>query len=663
MSIGNFKKIQIQRLVSWILMLFFTVSLNISLAQSLYVSNGETVFVANGTTMFTGMGSVTIASGGIISIEGTLNAQGNITNSGSLLASAGTVYLDGGSVSSNTTQLVNAGGGTIRYLTIAEGKQVQLTGTLNIPGGTNFGKVLVNTGGKLDANGYLVLKSEATGSAIVSEGLVISGANYLNNNVIVERYVPARRAYRIISPPATTSSSIYANWQESGSSNAGFGTHITGGSGNGFDATQTNNPSIFSFNNGTSASTDGTWSALPNTNSTVLTAGTPLRVMVRGDRTISLSSNAPTPTTTILRTTGVVGQGDITFSSANGKLSNTANAFSLVGNPYPAPVDLKTILTTAATNTNVSSTYFYVWDPQINTRGAYVTVTTSTGSNAVGSSQNNILQPGQAVFVKTSSNSSASLTFTESAKADASNNGNGFRTLPPQSILNLRLYHRDSFAKKAPACDAVELLFDPSFSNALGNDDAIKPINQDENLSVYRDGKFCSVEQRDIPVISEVIDLRISQLRASAYTFRAFFTGDLQKPTFLLDRYTNDYHPLKSEGETLIDFSVNASDPASTANQRFALVFQNTTSSVGNIFHKNALIVHPNPVDSRWIELSSPYSIRAIALLDLKGKIIAEFNPNESSIYTLPEHLTPGTYLIKTNTEIGEITQPLLVIK
>ena len=663
MRILIFGSCNVSKMKFWTVILIFNCFYHWAFSQSLYISSGETVFVSSGTTLFAGNDGITVNSGGTITINGTLNTTGNISNSGTFSAAFGTLYLDGGSVSSNTSQTVNVGGGMVRFLTIAEGKQVQLTGTLNIPGGTNFGKVLVNTGGKLDANGYLVLKSDANGSAIISEGLVISGVNYLNNNVIVERFIPARRAYRIISPSANTSSSIYANWQESGSSNGGFGTHITGGSGNGFDVTQTNNPSIFLFNNGNSSSTDGTWSALSNTNSTVLTAGTPLRVMVRGDRTINLSNNAPTPTTTVLRTTGVVGQGDITFSSANGKLSNAANAFSLLGNPYPAPVDFKAILTSGATNTNVSSTYFYVWDPQINTRGAYVTVTTSTGNNAVGSNQNHILQPGQSAFVKTASNGSASLTFTESAKADANNNGNGFLTLPPQSILNLRLYHKDSIAKQAPACDALELLFDPSFTNTLNDGDAIKPINQDENLSVYREGKFCSVEQREIPEISEVIDLRISQFRSTSYTFRALFTGDLQLNSFLLDRYTNEYHPLKSEGETRIDFSVNSSDPASIANQRFALVFQNTASAVNHVFYKNALTVYPNPVNTRQIEIFCPYPIKAISLLDLTGKKIAELNPNEKPIYLLPDNLTAGTYWIKSNTKMGELTQPLVVIK
>jgi hypothetical protein len=86
-----------------------------------------------------------------------------------------------------------------------------------------------------------------------------------------------------------------------------YGTHITGNAGdaNGFDATQTNNPSTFTFNNQTQA-----WIALPNT-ANPLRAGNAYRIMVRGSRSADLNSNNADPTSTTLRSTGTLVTGTV----------------------------------------------------------------------------------------------------------------------------------------------------------------------------------------------------------------------------------------------------------------------------------------------------------------------------------------------------------------
>ena len=170
-----------------------------------------------------------------------------------------------------------------RTLTIAAGNKLTVSGNL------------IN-------NGTILFKSNATATAMFD---VFNGTQSGSGVVTTERYIPAKRAFRFLSPSVTTSTSIKLNWQENAGTTAGLGTHITGtgGATNGFDATSTDNPSMYTF-------TGGAWAAVANTNVNVLTAGTPYRLMVRGDRFTDLTTNTPTATVTTLRATGTLHTGN-----------------------------------------------------------------------------------------------------------------------------------------------------------------------------------------------------------------------------------------------------------------------------------------------------------------------------------------------------------------
>jgi hypothetical protein len=227
---------------------------------------------------------------------------------------------------------------------------------VTLQGATNVFGSLTLTDGIFTTGGHLTLKSNSSGTAIVNP---LGSTASISGNVTTEQYIPAKRAYRLISPTVTTSTSIYQNWQENGGSTGGLGTHITGSTtgANGFDQTLTGNASLYTFNNSTQ-----TWSAISNTNSNTLSAGTPYRLMMRGDRTVSLATNTPTPTNTVIRATGTLFTGSKVVSDFNSTNGNT----NFVGNPYQAPVDMGTVLNNS---TNLSKTTLYIWDPRLSTRG------------------------------------------------------------------------------------------------------------------------------------------------------------------------------------------------------------------------------------------------------------------------------------------------------
>ncbi len=532
-------------------------------------SSGSTTFSTGGTVTF--LGPLTIGTGKTLTISGstTLTLSNAVNHTGTLTGSASSILVLNGSDAQTL-----AGTSNLASLTINNAGGVTLTGN------TSITETLLLTSGILTTGGKLTIKSTSSATGII--GQVTSGS--VSGNVIIERYIPAKRAYRLLSSPVTTTTSIYQNWQENGSTSSSYGTHITGSTSgaNGFDATQTGNASLFTHDNSTQ-----TWSAISNTNTNTLTAGNPLRLMVRGDRTVDITINAPTPTVTTLRATGTIVTGNKVVSNLN----TTANGFSFVGNPYQAPVNMQTVLSNA---TNLNTSYYYVWDPNISTRGAYVTVDVVNNTNALSSAANRFLQPGQACFVKTAAAGSASLTFTEASKASTLTNT--FGTENSTSQLNIRLFQKDSLTNGAPLADGLLIKFDPSFSNEVDQLDAIKPTNQDENMGVNHEGQLLSIESRKTPTETDTVKMNFTQYRSSNYSMRFEYSAEFGVETFLLDHYLGTKTAIPATGVFYHEFTVNTSDANSIAKDRFSLIFKNVNSSNETISQTSlAAKIAPNP--------------------------------------------------------------------
>src|SRR5690606_3526410 len=86
------------------------------------------------------------------------------------------------------------------------------------------------TTGMLTTNDSLILESTATGTARIAQG----SNNYISGAVVVQRYIPAQRGYRLFAHPFSTGinlSQLTENMDISGN----------GGASNGFTPTPTNN--------------------------------------------------------------------------------------------------------------------------------------------------------------------------------------------------------------------------------------------------------------------------------------------------------------------------------------------------------------------------------------------------------------------------------------
>ncbi len=479
----------------------------------------------------------------------------------------------------------------------------------------------------------LRIKSTSTGTAIVKT--VNSGAS-ATGTIGVERYVPARRAFRLISSPVNSIYTIFQNLQENKIA-SNFGTHITGSTSTntGFDATLTSNPSMFTYSN-----TSQTWSAITNTLDNTLSSGVPYRLMIRGDRTISLATNTPTPTNTTLRAQGTLVTGSISVTNLN----QTTDGFSLVGNPYMAPVNMQTIL---SNSTNLNQTYYYIWDPTMSTRGAYVTVDVTNNTSTTGSNANRFLQPWQACFVKTSSNGSASLTFTEASKGTSLTST--WRMTPPLSTLNIQLWQTDTFnILNTKPLDGVIVRFDPSFNTAYDAFDATKPTNLDENFALINNGNKVSIDSRNLPALTDTIPFEFIQIRDKNYTLEFEFTEALGQNVYLLDKKLGLDYPLESTGKTTYNFVVD--NPLNQIEKdRFALIFQSAASSTNkltrNLFSIKAT---DNSQSNALLDFGGSFNGSAkVMVINSIGQVMFEKTSNTNTMQLDLDGQAPGVYYIK----------------
>ncbi|WP_019388798.1 MopE-related protein, partial [Algibacter luteus] len=449
--------------------------------------------------------------------------------------------------------------------------------------------VLTNHG-TVTNNGMTTFESDATGSAYIG-----SGTGTFIGDYTVERYIPAKRAYRQLASPVATSTPISENWQQN--------THITGSNSgaNGFDTTSSGNPSMYVFDNDAY-----NYVQMANTNATNLMPDTMYHILIRGDRNTDLTNNNATPSVTTLSATGELtaeNEGSSTVA-----ISVPEQRFIAVGNPFQSQVDMNAVLTTNATNIN--PTYYWVWDPTLGYRGAYTTIIASTGMAVPSDSDaNQFLQAGQAGWVYTQDAGESSLSFTQASKANSEPETNVFKTSDKanESVgqISLSLYESSALANNESAVDGVLILFDTEGNNAIDGLDAPKITNLDENFATNNNGTLLSIENRAAPQSGEEIQLEINTYRNTNYTIVATGVALQGETAYLFDAYTTAMTEIPQSGSINYTYTVDSGIPESIAGNRFKIVYAATSLSV-NTFNMEQILLYPNPTSIGKFYLNIP---------------------------------------------------------
>ena len=513
------------------------------------------VATVNNITISTGA-SITVATGGNFEI------YGSIANSGTFTATDGTISMRG-----STQQVIPANSfttNTIKNLTINNTSGVLLEGPLNLTG------TFTPIAGTLTTFGHLTLKSDPAGTARVAEG----SGTYILGNVNVERYVPAKRSWRLMTAPLTNSNTIFQSWQNGGVYAPGKGMLVTApGGGTGIDSAGNSSLKIFNV-------TSQALQVVSNTKVPISARNngsadnTGYFVFVRGDREKNnIDHNGIKKNTTTLTSTGYLQTGTQVFSG----LSPVAGCFSLVGNPYASPIDLNLIL--ANTGTINIKRKCYVWDPSLNSVGGYVAlddvVTPGTFlPTPAASSQGNYIQSGQAFFVATNLAGTATVEIKEGNKA-ASNNTLIFGKPAGKTstfISNLFLMSSNGSVELA---DGVRADFNEGFSAGIDDEDNIKFGNTNETFGFTRSNVFLATERRPAITSKDTLFFKLTKTEKRNYQFQFTITGfeDAGISAILEDSYSKLATPLNLSGSTKINFLIN-NDLASQSANRFRVVFK-----------------------------------------------------------------------------------------
>ncbi|WP_197275402.1 T9SS type A sorting domain-containing protein [Nonlabens sp. YIK11] len=451
---------------------------------------------------------------------------------------------------------------------------------------------VMNLNGSLTNNGTTRFASSASGTA----QLLNSATATVNGDITVERFIPAannnRRAFRFVTSAVNTSGSIFANWQDNGNSVPGVGTHITGSEtgANGFDATPSGNPSMFSFDNtDVSANQQVAWQPIDNTDVNTLSAGTPYRLFIRGDRNYNLTATpAPAPNSNVvLRATGTPDLDGATFSNLN----EVGGNFSLVGNPFQAVVDFRNL-----TKSNLNTNFIYVWNANKATQGGYETI--STGTTDPTETPFLYVQPGQSFFVATAGDGAASIGFELDDRSPSNSN---LVTFSNEDVASMKLTLYSMVDGNTVRLDDLKIVFDGD--NEININDSNKIFNPEENLSLLKGSSYLAYESRALPDNDEEMQLNLLNYKRNDYSMSIRVDNLASEATaILVDRFLNTEQTL-SEGLNNIDFQINNQDMSADAD-RFYIKFTKDTASL--IDSQNLVLkVYPNPTNGDQLNITT----------------------------------------------------------
>lgn len=516
-------------------------------------------------------------------------------------------------------------------------------------------KKVLSLAGDINSSGALVFLSDANGNGELDQ---VAETSTISGNVTVHRYMGDRRSYRMVSAAVTSETSIHHNWQEAAISNIdnpnpGFGTHITGSTldqYNGFDGTDTGNPSIFKVNEQIQQ-----FEAVNNTDVNLLNAGDAFLLFVRGDREIDLQDNTAHSATT-LRSTGTLFTGNQVQAFA----TQNPGDFVMFGNPYQSAVDVTKVF---AHSTNLNSGFYYVYDPYLGDFGGYVTVELADGTNTAGSSANIYLQPGQAAQVATAAAGPSIIEFRESDKAPGNFTNTSRNILTHQHMLLGQLYTTSNIEHGGPLHDSFSIVFNDDFDNGLTLADALKPMNFYENLGINHNGTYLSLEKRAMPEAGDVYSLLSTGYTTSNYTLKFTLTGLEDFEILLVDAFTGSRIPL-GVGDTIYNFDVNADDALSASPNRFSFQTDRRLGLDSNGI-LSEVFLYPNPLSESAFYIRGVQSSEAlkISILDMRGRKITikrlDYNSDGLSVY-LADDLASGIYLVTVNNENNSATLKLI---
>lgn len=573
-------------------------------------------------TGYAQVSKLTIQKGASLIVKSDISASSStaklmvskdILNLGNLDVCYGTLEFMGDSI--QTLPLNFCLNNSIKNLIISN--STTLAGIQNITGTLSF------TGSKniLQTNGLLTLKSTALGTAQLAD-ITNAGKDSLNvivGTIIIERYIPAKRAWRLLSVPISSygAPTINAAWQEGSNSasiianpNPGYGTQITTGSAsNGYDLGINSNPSVKVYD--TAANTFSGLPLVPGT-LTPITSYPAYFMFIRGDR----STNLQQGTGAALSNTTLRMQGNA-FTGSDTVIINARN-FTLISNPFPAAINFHTI-----TKKNVGDV-FYLWDPKQGNFGAYICFSWNSLNNnydytSSASALTQYIASGDAFFLPSANGSSPGEIIIKETDKNNLGSDNVFRPMATTSSMRVNLSALNILDSSASLIDGVLTSFADNNSNAVDNNDVRKMYNMAENICLGRENKLLAIEKRLTINSTDTSFIKLYLLKKQSYQL-AITAGSMSNGGYaaiLKDKYDSTINNRILDINGIVNkiiFTVNA-DSSSFAADRFSIVFTKT------------LVVLP-------LQFDAITAVKQIKNVLLSFKVSSELNSKEYIIET-----------------------------
>ncbi|RYY45422.1 MAG: hypothetical protein EOO06_16550, partial [Chitinophagaceae bacterium] len=435
-------------------------------------------------------------------------------------------------------------------------------------------------------SGNIIIKSTATNTASIDKipdnnTAVISYTG--SGRFIVERHIAYPGKWNLLGSPLAEGQSVVDSWQEGTpnvyNSNNPYGTRITGPganpAGNGLDQTSVGY-SMKSWNVSTNV-----FDPVINTYNTSVNQKTGFYLFARGNRQVGTGAVGTSAT---LRSKGKIFIGNesspVGLPSANQSWSGLPEQTVLpVANPFASTIDFAPI---AERSNNLAFAY-YLWDPVVPGGygvGKYQAFAKSSGWQPTPSGAGlyqfanySEIQSGQAFFIRSAvANMPTSILFDENDKLPDNSRSVTRGTVDPAEIvlMSTMLHYPDGSVS-----DGNRVAYDPSFSNAVDREDAVKITNATENFGIRSNSKDLIVEAKKPILETDTIFYKMSNLSNLQYKL-SFEPRNLSATGLyaeLIDKYLNSRTPVSLTDSTWYTFSATA-DAASKAADRFMLVFR-----------------------------------------------------------------------------------------
>ncbi|HVX27877.1 MAG TPA: T9SS type A sorting domain-containing protein [Parafilimonas sp.] len=668
-------------------------SAGMGVPQNVSVTNSNSVILSGDRTI---PGTLTLTAGSLGINDHTLTVVNGFAGTGGNLK---------GSVTSN---LIAGGNGTIYFdalanylknFTVNNSANITLGNALNIAasdGGTTNSFGILTANGTLNANNFLTLKSDQYGDAIVG-----NGHGKINGNTTVERYIPAKRAWRFLTVPFSSSTqTINQAWQEGqwqisdpgcpavDAAPYGYGTQITYDNLNGYDWNTTSNASLKVW-------TVNGWVPPSSTLTPHITDYPGYCLFVRGDRHIctDLGTGAGAGSTT-LRATGIMNETGTDF------IKNIAGVndgdYLFIGNPFASPVNIPNALSHF---TGINQNEFWVWDPSVGGThgvGAFITYSNGIGVPQSGSnySGGDNAQSGQAFFIRANASGTATLRFQQGDKITTEGKVFG-KPISAEDYPAIYTNLMTSDGNSLVLVDGVGAAFDNSFAAKVDENDAGKFWNFDENIALLRNDYRLAIELRPFPFLADTFFYKL-YLRPQPYVLQ-IFSKNFPNNTlhaWLIDKYLNTKLALNLNDTTLYGFTPSCANNECDTNSyrnRFMIVlsknFIATPVPVTRVANQanprisgitnsiavqpDSVSVSPNPVikgEKIMLHfLNVKHGHYEVAISNTLGKILTEKSlihngPTDTYFLQTDTRWAAGNYFVKITSESGNVFIAKLII-